>query len=120
MEAGHVVGIDALLDDLWGEPPPAAVLNSLHGTVAKVRRACGRDAITTSPAGYRLVLVDGDLDLDRFAAALAASRAAGGGGDRRARCSDAIDAGLARGGGRPWPTSPSMTGRGPLPPGSRS
>jgi len=60
------VGRDVLVDALWGERPPAGARNTLQVYVSKLRRVLGQDAIVTTPAGYRLDLVAGAVDADRF------------------------------------------------------
>jgi predicted ATPase/DNA-binding SARP family transcriptional activator len=55
---------DVLLDALWGEDTPAGARNTLQVYVSRLRSLLGSDAITTTPAGYRLDSVD--VDADRF------------------------------------------------------
>ena len=38
---GRVVATDRLIDDLWGDDPPATVSNALQGLVSKLRKALG-------------------------------------------------------------------------------
>ncbi|GAA4264045.1 BTAD domain-containing putative transcriptional regulator [Dactylosporangium darangshiense] len=74
----RAVAVDALVDLLWGERPPPAPLNSLHGYIAGLRRvvepgraARGRPSVLVTVApGYALRLADDDLDAARFAAAV--------------------------------------------------
>jgi predicted ATPase/DNA-binding SARP family transcriptional activator len=57
---GRVVGVDMLIDGLWGAELPAAPRNALHHHVARLRAALGEDAIGGSADGYALrgALVD--------------------------------------------------------------
>jgi DNA-binding SARP family transcriptional activator len=57
-----------LVDALWVEQPPKDARNTLQVYVSALRRAIGRDAIATTPAGYRLVVQPSDVDSARFEA----------------------------------------------------
>ena len=57
-----VVSDDALIDALWRQQPDSA-RKTLHGLVHHLRRALGSDSIVRESNGYRLMLVDVDLDL---------------------------------------------------------
>ena len=70
---GAPVTSERLADELWGERPPPTALKSVQVRIAELRRALPPDVLTTTPAGY--VLTPGDLDADRFEAALAAGPA---------------------------------------------
>jgi predicted ATPase/DNA-binding SARP family transcriptional activator len=71
---GRVVGVDMLIDGLWGEELPAAPRNALHHHVARLRAALGEDAIGGSADGYA---VHGALvDALRFEELLAETRGA--------------------------------------------
>src|SRR3569833_4047395 len=54
LDAGRVVTADRLAEDLWGEDAPADPAGALQTLVARLRRAVGRAAIRSDPAGYRL------------------------------------------------------------------
>ena len=73
---GRVVSAEQLVDGLWGEEPPASALQSLQVYVHGLRRALGPDRIETAGRGYRVVVEEGELDLDRFERTLAHGRAA--------------------------------------------
>ncbi|SFF65378.1 AfsR/SARP family transcriptional regulator [Blastococcus tunisiensis] len=74
-EAGRVVGIDRIVDALWGEDPPATATGTLQAYVSHLRRVLEpergpREAPTvllTRPPGYLLRADPADLDLLRFA-----------------------------------------------------
>ena len=57
---GRVVGVDMLVDGLWGAELPSAPRNALHHHVARLRAALGEEAIVGSADGYALrgALVD--------------------------------------------------------------
>jgi DNA-binding SARP family transcriptional activator len=68
LHANEVVSSDCLLDQLWGERPPAAGATALRVRVSQLRKALGvvAERLETKPPGYRLRLTSGELDLDRF------------------------------------------------------
>ena len=76
VHANQVVALDRLIEELWGEQPPAQATASLQAYVSNLRRALepGRPARTlprvlvTQPPGYRLVVAAEDLDAARFVA----------------------------------------------------
>ena len=63
---GEVVSRDRLIDALWGEQPPAAAVNSLQVHVHGLRGRLGPERIERDGPGYRLRLMPGELDLERF------------------------------------------------------
>ncbi len=69
---GGVVGVDALVDGLWGEELPAAPRNALHHHVARLRAALGEGSIVGSPDGY--ALENARVDALRFEELLAETR----------------------------------------------
>jgi predicted ATPase/DNA-binding SARP family transcriptional activator len=76
LNRGRVVPAEQLVDGLWGEEPPASATQSLQVYVHGLRRALGSERIETVGRGYRAVVADEELDLDRFERALARGRAA--------------------------------------------
>ncbi|MEV4314729.1 BTAD domain-containing putative transcriptional regulator [Actinocrispum sp. NPDC049592] len=71
IHANEVVTLDRLVDGLWDEAVPQTAQAQLHNAVWALRRALTSaggdgDSIVTEPAGYRLVLPEGCLDLHRF------------------------------------------------------
>jgi predicted ATPase/DNA-binding SARP family transcriptional activator len=78
----QVVGVDDLVDALWGEELPAAPRNALQHHVARLRAALGQDVITAAPDGY--ALAEASVDALRFEEMLAQARAALREGDARA------------------------------------
>jgi DNA-binding SARP family transcriptional activator len=61
-----IVSTATLVNEVWGERPPASVAKILQGHVWQLRRALGATVIETQPLGYLLRVERGALDLDRF------------------------------------------------------
>ena len=76
VHANRVVGLDRLVEELWGEEPPTQAIGSLQAYVSHLRRLLepGRSARTparmplSQPPGYRLLVAQQDLDASRFEA----------------------------------------------------
>ncbi len=51
---GGTVGVDVLIDALWGEAAPPSARKGLQMTVLRLRQVLGADAIVTEQPGYRL------------------------------------------------------------------
>ncbi len=69
VEADRFVSRDRLIDELWGDEPPATAENALQAQVAGLRRILpGR--ILTSGTAYRLVARPEEIDARRFEAAV--------------------------------------------------
>ena len=86
LHRNEVVSADRLIDELWGEAPPAGARQTLRAYVSKLRRAMvtnggtpavgqgserepGDGVLVTRGHGYVLEVLPGELDLDRFAEA---------------------------------------------------
>ena len=63
---GRVLSAEQLADALWGETPPPSSGKVVQGCVMRLRKVLGRQAIETSPHGYRLVVQGDDIDATRF------------------------------------------------------
>ncbi len=63
LNTGRVVATERLIDELWGDSPPATAATALQVYVSKLRKALGDGAIETREPGYR---VSGELDAHRF------------------------------------------------------
>jgi DNA-binding SARP family transcriptional activator len=78
-KADQLVAADGLIEQLWGERPPATAANQLQIYVSRLRRLLndrpGRVLVTQSP-GYRLVVEAGELDLQRFEELVASAQGA--------------------------------------------
>jgi DNA-binding SARP family transcriptional activator len=66
LHAGEPVSVDRLIDELWGETPPATARKSVHVRVAGLRRALRRDILLTRGDAYLVRLQPNQLDLHRF------------------------------------------------------
>ena len=82
LRRGRVVGVDALIEALWGEHLPAAPRNAVQHHVARLRAALGPGSILASPDGYGLK--EASVDALRFEELLAEARAWLREGDARA------------------------------------
>jgi predicted ATPase/DNA-binding SARP family transcriptional activator len=66
LHANEVVSVDRLIDELWGETPPATAPKALQVYVSGLRGTIGRDVLATRAPGYMLSVEEGELDLWRF------------------------------------------------------
>jgi len=93
--ADAVVPAERLIDELWGEDPPATAAKGLQVHVSELRRALGDgQPIVTRPTGYAVELAPGALDLDRFERHLDEARRLRAAGDLRG-AADALRTALA-------------------------
>jgi predicted ATPase/DNA-binding SARP family transcriptional activator len=63
---GRPVSVDRIADALWGRTPPGSAANLVQGYVRDLRRRLGAHEITTVPGGYRLDVMWGSVDAERF------------------------------------------------------
>jgi DNA-binding SARP family transcriptional activator len=89
LKANRIVGLDQIIDALWGHDPPATARTIVHGNVSQLRRvlrsvqADEDDArILTAPPGYQLRVDPQQIDVHR--ARMLMDRAATAAGERRA------------------------------------
>ena len=82
LRSDRVVGVDELIDALWGEDLPAAPRNAVQHHVARVRAALGPGSIVGFADGY--ALKGASVDAMRFEELLGESRVALREGDARA------------------------------------
>ena len=61
VHAGEVVSTDRLVDDLWGDDPPASAVGSLQNAVSQLRKALGSDLVVTKVATPRTVAIGATL-----------------------------------------------------------
>ena len=68
LQANRHVSVDELVDQLWGERPPASALSNLQSYVAQLRRLFADEAsrLETGDGSYRLHADDGELDHASF------------------------------------------------------
>ena len=73
VRAGEVVSVDRLVDDLWGEHPPAAAVGGLQNTVSQLRKLLGAEVLRRQPPGYLLDVAADAIDARRFERLVAAA-----------------------------------------------
>ena len=66
LHANEVVSSSRLVDDLWGEHPPATAAKLVQGYVHALRKDVGADTLVTQAPGYRLRVEPDALDLLEF------------------------------------------------------
>jgi DNA-binding SARP family transcriptional activator/tetratricopeptide (TPR) repeat protein len=78
LHANEVVSTDRLIDQLWGESPPATGLHTIQVFVSRLRGALGSagNRLITRPPGYLLDVRVDELDADRCDRRYASARAA--------------------------------------------
>src|SRR4051812_42587092 len=69
--ARHVVTIDQLIDEVWGDEPPARARDSLQMHVSRLRKGLAEaggdgDRLISHAGGYLLELRPGERDVDRW------------------------------------------------------
>jgi len=74
IHANEIVSIDRLLNDLWGERPPANARASLRNLVWKLRGALGPATLETRAPGYMVILEPEQLDAAQFERLIARAR----------------------------------------------
>ncbi|MGW1888041.1 BTAD domain-containing putative transcriptional regulator [Streptomyces sp. NPDC001970] len=94
VDPGRVVSADRLVEDLWGEEPPANPAGALQTRVSRLRRALtragGRDLVVHRPPGYLLGVADAAVDSDRFVALTRRARTADGARERASLLTEAL------------------------------
>src|SRR3954465_8367504 len=76
LHVGRVVAAEVLVEDLWGDHPPAGARNGLGGLAPKLRRALGSaDLIVMRGDGYALDLAPEATDIVQFEQRAAEGRA---------------------------------------------
>jgi DNA-binding SARP family transcriptional activator len=73
LSGGTPLSRDRLIDELWGERPPASAVSALHVHLSKVRGLLG-GLLVLEPAGYALVRGEYEVDLWQFEALLERAR----------------------------------------------
>jgi YVTN family beta-propeller protein len=81
LHRGEVVSSDRLIDELWGERPPATAAKTVQVFVSELRKALGDGSLVTRGRGYMIVIDPGQVDLDRFGRLAADGRSALESGD---------------------------------------
>jgi DNA-binding SARP family transcriptional activator len=74
LNRNRVVPTERLVDELWGEDPPARATKALQVYVSQLRKALGPERLVTRPPGYELRVDECELDVARFESLVAAAR----------------------------------------------
>ena len=80
---GEPVSTERLIDEIWGEQPPASAHKLVQGYVSHLRKVLGDGLLVTEGRGYLLRIAPGQLDVDRFESLVSAGRHALAHGDPR-------------------------------------
>jgi DNA-binding SARP family transcriptional activator len=87
VRANHIVAVNSLVDELWGEKPPRCAVAGVQTYVYQLRRMLERevgsgagDILVTDEPGYRLQVRDDQIDARRFGRLANQGRAALGQG----------------------------------------
>ena len=78
LHSGEVLSTERLVDELWGENPPATATKTIQVYVSQLRKLLGEDAIATRPPGYALRLDGAELDAGLFEQLIREARQADG------------------------------------------
>ena len=76
LHANEVVSADRLIDQLWGDEPPATAAKSVQVHVSRLRKELGEGRLVTRAPGYLLQVEPSELDLARFEQLLGDARGA--------------------------------------------
>src|SRR5262245_54974780 len=71
---GTPVDVEVLADALWGDEVPKSGSKVVQGAVMRLRKMLGPLAIETTPAGYRLLVSECELDTHEFERLVARAR----------------------------------------------
>ena len=74
LHANEVVSRERLIDELWGERPPATAVKVVQSYVSQLRRRLGRETIATRGPGYLLRVKEDAVDATRFRRLVAEGR----------------------------------------------
>jgi predicted ATPase/class 3 adenylate cyclase/DNA-binding SARP family transcriptional activator len=76
VNANRTLGIDQIVDDLWGDDVPESAPKMVQIYVSKLRKLLPPEMLHTRPPGYVLVVEPDELDLREFERLVAQARAA--------------------------------------------
>ncbi|MDF2732479.1 MAG: transcriptional regulator, putative ATPase, winged helix family, partial [Desertimonas sp.] len=79
--APHPMSGDRLIDELWGDRPPANPANALQAQISHVRRLLGSDAVVRQGSAYRIRVEPDDVDANRLERLIKRARAERGAGE---------------------------------------
>jgi DNA-binding SARP family transcriptional activator len=83
LHRGEIVSTDRMIDELWGERPPASAAKTVQVYISNLRKALGDGVLVTRGRGYVLEAEHGQLDVDRFETLVTEGRDALRAGDAR-------------------------------------
>lgn len=66
LHTGHAIPTDRLIDEMWGEEPPAHAEQIVRTYVSRPPGRAPPQVLVTEPGGYRLTLGEDDVDVLRF------------------------------------------------------
>jgi DNA-binding SARP family transcriptional activator len=66
LDRNQVVATERLIDELWGDEPPAQATKTLQVYVSQLRKSLGTERLRTQAPGYLLHVAPEELDLERF------------------------------------------------------
>jgi DNA-binding SARP family transcriptional activator/DNA-binding beta-propeller fold protein YncE len=72
----HPVSVDAIVEALWPDSPPASASKVVQNYILRLRKALGHDVVATVGNGYALSAADDAVDATRAAALLTSGREA--------------------------------------------
>ena len=81
LNRNRVVPTEKLIDELWGDEPPARATKTLQVYVSQLRKELGPERLLTRAPGYELRVGEDELDVDRFEKLAAEARARLAAGD---------------------------------------
>ena len=70
LHANEIVSSERLIDEIWGEDPPATAPKVVQTYVSQLRKAVGHDLIVTRRRGRVLAAVDADAGGGRTGAGM--------------------------------------------------
>src|SRR5919201_3194345 len=74
LHANEPISSERLVDELWGDQPPARAHKLVQGYVSGLRKVLGPERLATRPPGYLARLEDGELDALEFDSLVAEAR----------------------------------------------
>jgi peptide/nickel transport system substrate-binding protein len=80
LRRNQVVPTPALIDELWGDDPPATATKIVHTYVSQLRKVLGVDMLQSRAGGYLFRAAPDEVDAARFESLLALGRQALAGG----------------------------------------
>lgn len=92
LQRGAVMGVERIVDELWGESPPRTARHMVEVYVSKLRKLLGADMLTTRAPGYLLEVGPEHLDVSRFERLLGEGKEALAAGDPGLAASNLADA----------------------------